>query len=112
MLFPDGRQATAASQHDSRRHAVLSLEESGEMRLVGEARALRNVGKNRVVDVEHPTRALEAKVKQILVRGEAHRLLEGAREVGGRESNLAGEEFHRQVGVRIGIYKLESAASG
>ena len=112
MLFADGREATAASQHDSRRHSVLSLEEPGEVRLVGEARPLRNIGKNRVLGVEHPARALEAEVKEILMRGESHRLLKGAREMRGRQLNLVGEELHRQVRVDIGVYQLEDTTSG
>ena len=51
VLFRDGRQTTAAFQDDSGRHAVLALEESCEVGLVGEAGALRHIRETRVLGV-------------------------------------------------------------
>jgi hypothetical protein len=63
MLFADGGYAPAAAQHHSRCHAVLALEVSGEVGLVGEAGALGDAGERGISCVEQAARALEAKVE-------------------------------------------------
>jgi len=103
---------TAAFQDDSGRHAVLALEESCEVGLVGEAGALRHIGETRVLGVEHATRALEAEMQKILVRRDTHGLLERAREVRRRKAHFAGEKLHRQTRVRICIHQLQRTTFG
>src|SRR5882724_6029855 len=104
MLFPDGRDTTAASQHNSGRHAVLALEQSGEVGLVGEAGALGDVGKGCVRVLEQATRALEAETEEIAMRRGTQRLLEGAGKMRGRETNFVGEKFHGETRIQLRIH--------
>ena len=82
------------------------------MGLVGEAGALRDIGENGVVGVEHATRSVEPQMQKVLVWRRAHRLLEGAREVRCRKPYFGGEKLNRQVLVQIGIHQLQRAAFG
>jgi hypothetical protein len=109
MLFPHGRQTTAASQHISGSHAVLALEESGEMSLVGKAGAKSDVREDSIRVIEHATRALETMIYQIAVGGETHRLLERTREVRRRQSNFVCQILHRKVSIHAKLYQFERA---
>jgi len=81
MLFPGSRYAATASQNDSWCYPVLAFEESCEVRLIREAGALRDVGENRILGVEHATRALEAEMEQVLMRRQAESLAKRTREM-------------------------------
>ena len=52
------------------------------MRLIGEARALRDVRQAGFATLEQLPRALQAERQEVLMRSAAQRFLEGAREVG------------------------------
>ena len=93
-------------------HAVLALEESCEVSLIREAGALRDIGENGIVGVEHATCALEAEMQQVSMRRQTEGLTKCTREVSGRELHFAGEELHRQIRVQLRIDQLERATFG
>jgi len=74
------------------------------VRLIREAGALRDVGENRILGVEHATRALEAEMQQVPMRRQPEGLTKRAREVSGRQLHLAGKELHRQIRIQVRIY--------
>src|SRR5438046_4603969 len=82
------------------------------MRLIGEARALRDVRQAGFATLEQSPRALQAERQEVLMRSAAQRFLEGAREVRRREADLSGEHADRQPGAETRIDQLEHAPLG
>ena len=105
------RSVTMRPHECAGRDAELALEETREVRLVGEAGAHRDVGERDTRALEQASGALEAQRHQMLVRRAAHRLLERAREMCERESRLAGEDVERELSVRLRVHQLEHATS-
>ena len=87
----------------------MPLEESREVRLIGEAGPQRNIGERGVGGVEQATRALEPKREQMLMWRSSDRLLEGTREMRWRQSRDASEGVDREMRVWLCIHHFEDA---
>jgi hypothetical protein len=103
---------SAASDHRAGSQAKLTLEEAGEMRLVGETGAQGDVGQRRVRRVEQAARALEAKREQVLMWCTPGSLTESTGEVRGGETDFARQRFYRQARIELCVHQLERAALG
>src|SRR3954451_24071274 len=97
------------SNECARRDAELPLEETREVRLVGEAGPHRHVGERRSRGLEQAPSTLEPQSHEMLMRRAADRFLECAREVRERESRLTREDVECQLAVGLCVHQLEDA---
>ena len=82
-----------------------------EVRLVGEARSRRDVGKLRTASLDQVTGAVEPPREQEPMRRFAERLLERAREMSGREPGLTRQRVDAQPLVELRLDQLEDATA-
>jgi hypothetical protein len=88
----------------------MPLEESREMRLIGEARLERHGGQCRLGRTEQTASPLEPEHQKVLMRCAPDGFPERSREVRRREAGLAREKVHREPRVGLTFHQLEHAA--
>ena len=95
--------AAGSRSEAARGDAGGAMEGAHEVREVGEARGVGHVGDRAVVLAEEPGGAAQAGADQVLMRGHAEDLAEGAQEMEGREARVARRvlEVDRLVGVGV-----------